>query len=131
MADPTPSDQAAQRRAKLAALREEGKAYPNDFRRTAWTAELHQKYSEREPASLETDAIEVAVVGRMMSRRIMGKASFAHIQDGSGRLQLYVRRDDLPEGLYADFKRWDLGDIVAAPRHRIQDQDRRALGEGR
>jgi lysyl-tRNA synthetase class 2 len=114
MADPTPSDQSAQRRAKLAALREQGNAYPNDFRRSAWTAELHQKYSERDPESLEVDAIEVEVVGRMMSRRVMGKASFAHIQDGSGRMQLYVRRDDLPEGAYAEFKKWDLGDIVAA-----------------
>ena len=114
MADQTPSDQSAQRRAKLTAMREQGNPYPNDFRRTAWTAELHEKYSEREAQALESDAVEVAVVGRMMSRRIMGKASFAHIQDGSGRLQLYVRRDDLPEGRYAEFKRWDLGDIVAA-----------------
>jgi lysyl-tRNA synthetase, class II len=114
MSDSTASDQSAQRRAKLAALREQGNAYPNDFRRTAWTAELHAEYSEQDAQALESAAIEVAVVGRMMSRRIMGKASFAHIQDGSGRMQLYVRRDDLPEGLYAEFKKWDLGDIVAA-----------------
>jgi lysyl-tRNA synthetase, class II len=114
MSDSTPSDQSAQRRAKLAALRERGNPYPNDFRRTAWTAELHAEYSERDGESLEAEAIQVAIVGRMMSQRIMGKASFAHIQDGSGRLQLYVRRDQLPEGVYAEFKKWDLGDIVAA-----------------
>ncbi|TFH43158.1 MAG: lysine--tRNA ligase, partial [Lysobacterales bacterium] len=114
MSDPTYSEQSAQRRAKLAAMREQGNPYPNDFRRTAWTAELHAEYSERDAETLEGQANRVAVVGRMMSRRIMGKASFAHIQDGSGRLQLYVRRDDLPEGDYAEFKKWDLGDIVAA-----------------
>jgi lysyl-tRNA synthetase class 2 len=114
MTDPTPSEQAAQRRAKLTALRDRGNPYPNDFRRSAWTAELHASYSEQSSESLEAQAVPVAIVGRMMSRRIMGKASFAHIQDGSGRLQLYVRRDDLPEGVYAEFKKWDLGDIVAA-----------------
>jgi lysyl-tRNA synthetase class 2 len=114
MAESTPSDQSAQRRAKLAALREQSNPYPNDFRRTVWAAELLEKYSDRDAQSLEADAIEVAVVGRMMSQRIMGKASFAHIQDGSGRMQLYARRDDLPEGVYAEFKKWDLGDIVAA-----------------
>ena len=107
-------DQSAQRRAKLAALREQGNPYPNDFRRSHWAGEIHTEYAERDTESLEADAIQVAVVGRMMSRRIMGKASFAHIQDGSARLQLYVRRDDLDEGVYADFKKWDLGDIVAA-----------------
>jgi len=114
MSDTTRSDQSAQRRARLSELREKGNAYPNDFRRSAWAADLHRRYTERDAESLESDAIEVAVVGRMMSRRIMGKASFAHIQDGSGRIQLYVRRDDLPEGVYAEFKKWDLGDIVAA-----------------
>jgi lysyl-tRNA synthetase class 2 len=109
-----PGDQSAQRRAKLAALREQGNPYPNDFRRSHWTSELHAEYAERDAESLEAEAIQVAIVGRMMSRRIMGKASFAHIQDGSGRLQLYVRRDDLAEGVYSEFKKWDLGDIVAA-----------------
>jgi lysyl-tRNA synthetase class 2 len=114
MSESSPSDQSAQRRAKLAALRDQGNPYPNDFRRTAWTAELHARYSACDAESLGSEAIQVAIVGRMMSRRIMGKASFAHIQDGSGRMQLYVRRDDLPDGVYAEFKKWDLGDIVAA-----------------
>ena len=108
------SDQSAQRRAKLAALRQQGNPYPNDFRRSHWASELLAAYAERDSESLEAEAIQVAVVGRMMSRRIMGKASFAHVQDGSARLQLYVRRDDLAEGVYAEFKKWDLGDIVAA-----------------
>jgi lysyl-tRNA synthetase class 2 len=114
MADLPPSDQSAQRRAKLAALHELGNPYPNDFRRSAWTAELVDKYADRDSESLEAEAHHVAIAGRMMSQRVMGKASFAHIQDGSGRLQLYLRRDDLPDGAYAEFKKWDLGDIVAA-----------------
>jgi lysyl-tRNA synthetase class 2 len=114
MSDSGPTDQSAQRRAKLALLREQGNAYPNDFRRTHWTAELIDGYSAHDEEALETDPVRVSVVGRMMSRRVMGKASFTHIQDGSGRLQLYVRRDDLPEGVYAEFKKWDVGDILGA-----------------
>ena len=114
MSDQPPTDQSAQRRAKLAELRARGNPYPNDFRRSHWSAELHERYGERDAESLEAEAAEVAVVGRMMSRRVMGKVTFAHIQDGSGRIQLYIRRDDLPEGLYAEFKKWDVGDIVAA-----------------
>jgi lysyl-tRNA synthetase class 2 len=114
MSDLPPSDQSAQRRAKLAALRELGNPYPNDFRRSAWAADLIAEYAGRDGESLEAQANHVAIAGRMMSQRIMGKASFAHIQDGSARLQLYVRRDDLPDGVYAQFKKWDLGDIVAA-----------------
>ena len=112
--DLPPSEQAAQRRAKLAELRERGNPYPNDFRRDSMAADLHAAYGEREAESLEAEAIRVSIAGRMMTRRIMGKASFAHIQDGSASIQLYVRRDDLPEGVYAEFKKWDLGDIVAA-----------------
>jgi len=108
------TDQAVQRRAKLAELRREGTPYPNDFRRTDWAADLLARYGEEDAEALEKNAIRVAVAGRMMTRRIMGKASFAHVQDGSGRIQLYVRRDDLPEGMYATFKRWDTGDIIGA-----------------
>lgn len=108
------SEQARQRRDKLAAMREQGNAYPNDFRRDAFAAEILADYAEHDAQALEEAATVVKVCGRMMSRRVMGKASFAHIQDVSGRIQLYVRRDDLPEGQYAEFKRWDVGDIVAA-----------------
>jgi lysyl-tRNA synthetase class 2 len=106
------SDQVAQRKAKLAAARERGNPYPNDFRRSALARELLERYGDEEQERLEGQAIAVAVAGRVMSRRIMGKASFAHLQDMSDRIQIYLRRDDLPEGVYNDFKTWDLGDIV-------------------
>ena len=105
-------EQARQRREKLAALREQGNAFPNDFRRDALAARLLEAHGETDAETLEAEPIAVKVSGRMMSRRVMGKASFAHIQDGSGRIQLYLRRDDLPEGQYNEFKRWDVGDIV-------------------
>jgi len=114
MSDDRDSDLLAQRRAKLAALREAGNAYPNDFRPDISAAEIHAQYEDRSGEELEQTDIRVAVAGRMMTRRVMGKAAFAHIQDRSGRIQLYIRRDDLPEGVYQAFKDWDLGDIVAA-----------------
>ena len=105
----------AQRRTKLDALRISGNAFPNDFRRDSLAQDLLDKYSDIEKADLAEQAIRVKIAGRMMTRRIMGKASFAHIQDMSGRIQLYIRRDDLPEGLYnTQFKQWDIGDIIAA-----------------
>ena len=105
----------AERRAKLAALREQGNAFPNDFRRNVMAGELRAEYAHKDKAALEAEPVRVAVAGRMMTRRIMGKASFAHIQDMSGRIQLYVARDLLPEGVYNDqFKKWDIGDIIGA-----------------
>jgi len=103
-----------QRRQRLDALRENGQAYPNDFRRDSLADDLHKIHGGSDKETLESVGIRVSVAGRMMTRRVMGKASFAHIQDMSGKIQLYVRRDDLPEGLYAEFKRWDLGDIIGA-----------------
>jgi len=102
----------AQRRAKLAELRARGEAYPNDFRRTHLCAELHARHGELEQAALEAAPVPVRIAGRMLTRRVMGKASFAHLQDMSGQIQVYLRRDDLPEGQYAAFRNWDLGDIV-------------------
>ena len=107
------TDQSAQRRAKLAALRERGQAYPNDFRPDARAGELHERFAAAGAEDLEREPVAVAVAGRMMTRRIMGKASFAHLRDVSGDIQIYVRRDDLPEGQYTAFKRFDIGDIVA------------------
>jgi lysyl-tRNA synthetase class 2 len=105
----------AQRREKLARLREQGVAFPNDFRRNVVAGELHAEYGERPAEELEALGVRVRVAGRIMSRRVMGKASFVHLQDMSGRIQLYVQRDALPDGLYEQFKRdWDLGDIVGA-----------------
>jgi len=105
-------DQIARRRAKLAALRGVGGAFPNDFRRDALAADLIDRFDACDAETLEAEPFRVRVAGRMMSRRVMGKASFAHLQDGSGRIQLYVRRDALPDGAYAVFKGWDLGDIL-------------------
>ncbi len=102
----------AQRRAKLAELRQQGQAYPNGFKRTAIAAELHGKYDDLSKEQLaELDEHHI-IAGRMMTQRLMGKASFIHVQDMSGKIQVYVRRDDLPEGIYQTFKQWDLGDIL-------------------
>lgn len=103
------------RREKLANLREQGIAFPNDFRRDHTSDQLHAEFGGKENEELEALNIEVAVAGRMMTRRIMGKASFVTLQDVGGRIQLYVARDDLPEGVYNEqFKKWDLGDILGA-----------------
>ena len=104
----------AQRRAKLDALREEGVAFPNDFRRNAIAGELHAEYGEQENEQLEATPIRVRVAGRLMAKRVMGKASFAQLQDMSGRIQLFLQRDSLPEGVYQTFKGWDIGDIIGA-----------------
>lgn len=108
-------DQIRQRREKLTALREETIAFPTDFRRDVVVGELLAKYGEKSKEELETDHLRVKIAGRMMTRRIMGKASFSHLQDMSGQLQVYVARDNLPEGVYNDqFKKWDIGDILGA-----------------
>lgn len=88
------------RREKLANLREQGIAFLNDFRRDHTSDQLHAEFDGKENEELEALNIEVAVAGRMMTRRIMGKASFVTLQDVGGRIQLYVARDDLPEGVY-------------------------------
>ena len=106
------NEQIVQRKAKLNALRELGEAYPNDFKREDLSADLHRQYESLDTETLEKQAVRVCLAGRMLTRRVMGKASFAHIQDMSGKMQLYVARDLLPEGVYAAFKGWDLGDIV-------------------
>ncbi len=102
------------RRARLAELRASGWDYPNDFRRDATADELLREYGERSREELERDAPRVRVAGRMVLRRLMGRAAFLHLQDGSGRIQLHARRDLLGETAYADFKRWDLGDLCGA-----------------
>ena len=102
----------AERRAKLAALRATGSAYPNDFRRTALAADLHAAHDGSDNATLETQRIVVAVAGRMVLKRVMGKACFATLQDMSGRIQLYVTLDGVGEAALDAFKHWDLGDIV-------------------
>jgi lysyl-tRNA synthetase class 2 len=103
------------RRAKLSALRENGVAFPTDFRRNVVAGEVLAEYGEKSKEELEENPLRVKVAGRIMTRRIMGKASFCHIQDMSGKIQLYVTRDALPGDFYNEqFKKWDIGDIVGA-----------------
>lgn len=104
----------AERRRKLAVLREQGVAYPNDVHRNALADELHETYGGHDGEHLVDENVEVAVAGRMLVKRVMGRNSFIKLQDRSGQIQVRVERDRLPEGLYADFKKWDVGDIVLA-----------------
>lgn len=104
----------AERREKLKAIRAAGVAFPNDFKPEHFAADLHQQYGELENEALEDKAVTVRVAGRMMLKRVMGKASFATVQDHSGRVQLFISKDNIGEEIYESFKHWDLGDIVAA-----------------
>src|SRR5690606_21147865 len=98
---------------KLARLRDEGVAFPNDFRPDNKAAELHAKFGELDKEALTELAAPAKVAGRMMLKRVMGKASFATLQDGSGRIQIYLDKSVLGEDIYNSFKTWDIGDIVA------------------
>lgn len=105
----------AERKQKLADLRVAEKiAFPNDFRRDAVAADLHKTFGERDNESLEANRHYFAIAGRIMLKRIMGKAAFATIQDMSGRIQLYISREAVGEEVYNRFKKWDMGDIVGA-----------------
>jgi lysyl-tRNA synthetase class 2 len=105
----------AQRREKLAALREQGPAFPNDFRRDSLAAGLHEAYQDKTAEELEELQVRVSVAGRMMAKRVMGKASFTKLQDMSGQIQLFLQRDNLPPGVYNEgFKKWDIGDLIGA-----------------
>ena len=114
---PPPADEnslIAERRAKLTALRGQGIAFPNDFRRSDYAGDLQAQYQDPElwPAeALEATQRQVKVAGRLMAKRVMGKASFAQIQDESGRLQLFLQTNALGE-VYDAFKGWDVGDII-------------------
>ena len=114
---PAPQDEnqiIAERRAKLSELRKRGAAFPNDFAREHLAADLHGTWGAKSNEEIEPKQVAVAVAGRMMLKRVMGKASFAMIQDTSGRIQLYVTRDEIGEAAYEAFKRYDLGDILGA-----------------
>ena len=109
----------AERREKLQALRAQqaqggGVAFPNDFKPAHRAAALQAEQANASAEQLEASPVQVSVAGRMMLKRVMGKASFATLQDATGRIQLYVTRDALGEELYAAFKHWDLGDILGA-----------------
>ena len=108
------NDLITERREKLAAIRKQGIAFPNDFKPTHHALALLRKHGGQPNEELELQAVKVALAGRMMLKRVMGKASFCTLQDGSGRLQLFVTKDAVGEDTYEAFKHWDLGDIVGA-----------------
>ena len=103
-----------ERRAKLSALRAGGTAYPNDFRRAHLAADIVKEQEQTAREKLETTPVSVTVAGRIMLKRVMGKASFATIQDMSGRLQLYVSDGDTGQAAHEAFKHYDIGDIIGA-----------------
>ena len=110
----------AERRAKLAKLRERAaaggmaagrSAFPNDFRRDALAGDLLYAYGENSAEALEAAPVGVKVAGRLRIKRVMGKASFAKIEDSSGAIQLFLQQQTLGE-IYDEFKGWDLGDVI-------------------
>jgi lysyl-tRNA synthetase class 2 len=104
----------AERRDKLSAIRKRGIAFPNDFKPRHHALELQRRHGGQPNEEIEPLALEVALAGRMMLKRVMGKASFCSLQDGSGRIQLFVARDTIGEAAYEEFKHLDLGDILGA-----------------
>src|SRR5258708_2245094 len=98
----------AERRAKLAELRQSGNAFPNDFARRDLAGDLHAAHGGKSGEALEAAPVQVSLAGRMLLKRVMGKASFATLQDMGGRMQVYVARDRVGEEAYAAFKRWDI-----------------------
>ncbi len=101
-----------ERREKLRALREKGQAFPNDWRSADRAADLAAQFGALDKAALEAKAAGAKLAGRMMLKRVMGKASFATLQDGSGKIQIYVANDVAGGAAHEAFKHWDLGDIV-------------------
>ncbi|MET0332870.1 MAG: lysine--tRNA ligase [Rhizobacter sp.] len=104
----------AERREKLAAIRKQGVAFPNDFKPKDHALDLAQKHGALDNETLEPQGVQVSVAGRLMLKRVMGKASFGTLQDSTARIQLFVTKDALGEEVYAAFKHWDLGDILGA-----------------
>jgi len=111
MSDDDDNHLIAERRAKLARLRERGIAFPNQFRRNALAADLARAYGGKSPEALAAEAVRVSVAGRLRRKNVMGKGSFAKIEDGSGGIQVRLERDTLHE-VYEDFKTWDVGDVI-------------------
>lgn len=105
----------AERRAKLQLLRDANAAYPNDFRRKDYFADLHAKYDAEDRETFEaSEKVEVQTAGRIMLKRVMGKVSFLTVKDMTGTIQYFVTRDALGEEAYKNFKTWDVGDIVGS-----------------
>jgi lysyl-tRNA synthetase class 2 len=124
-APPDENQLIAERREKLRALRQaqaqgQGAAFPNDFKPLHLAQGLHSLHGDQSPEALAGETVmrqHAQVAGRMMLKRVMGKASFATLQDSSGRIQIYVARDDVGEAAYNAFKHWDLGDILGVEGH--------------
>jgi lysyl-tRNA synthetase class 2 len=102
----------AERREKLQALKAEGVAFPNDFRPNTNAAVLHRRFADDDGEALSQVGETFSLAGRMMAKRVMGKIAFVKVLDGTGTMQFVVQRDNLPEGLYQQFKQWDIGDII-------------------
>jgi len=113
MSDDDDNHLIAERRVKLGKLRDRGIAYPNQFRRNALAADLLTAYESKSAEFFESEALRVSVAGRMRAKRVMGKASFAKLEDVSGAIQIFLQREALGEA-YDEFKTWDVGDIVGA-----------------
>src|SRR5690625_1410094 len=104
----------AERREKLNQIRTQGPAYPNHFQPDSQAATLQERYGALSKEELEAQALPtVKIAGRMMLKRVMGRASFATLQDSSGRLQIYLDKRQVGTALYDEFKNWDIGDILA------------------
>ncbi len=97
----------AERREKLAAIRAKGIAFPNDFKPAERAGTLQEAHGEKENTELEPLNLQVSVAGRMMLKRVMGKASFCTLQDSTGRIQLFLTKDALGEEAYELFKHFD------------------------
>jgi lysyl-tRNA synthetase, class II len=113
MSDDDDNHLIAERRVKLGKLRDRGIAYPNQFRRNALAADLLTAYESKSAEFFEIEALRVSVAGRMRAKRVMGKASFAKLEDVSGAIQIFLQQQALGEA-YDEFKTWDVGDIVGA-----------------
>jgi lysyl-tRNA synthetase class 2 len=113
MSDDDDNHLIAERRAKLKKLRERGNPFPNDFRRDALAADIITAYGGKSAEALDASAIRVKVAGRMRAKRVMGKASFAKLEDSSGALQVFLQQQALGP-TYDEFKGWDVGDVVGA-----------------
>jgi len=113
MSDDDDNHLIAERRAKLARLRQGGSAYPNGFRRDALAADLQTAYGGKSTEAIDAAAIRIKVAGRMRAKRVMGKASFAKLEDSSGAIQIFLQQQALGPA-YDEFKGWDIGDVVGA-----------------
>src|SRR6202140_1743045 len=113
MSDADENHLIAERRAKLAKLRERGNAFPNGFRRDALAADLATAYAGKSAEAIDAAAIRIKVAGRMRAKRVMGKASFAKLEDSSGAIQIFLQQQTLGE-VYDEFKGWDVGDVIGA-----------------